>query len=49
MENGDAMISEKHCNFIVNLKNANAYQIEELAQNVNKKFLKILVLNLTGK
>ena len=34
---GDAMISEKHCNFIVNLKNANAYQIEELAQNVKQK------------
>ena len=36
-KNGDAMISEKHCNFIVNLKNANAYQIEELAQNVKQK------------
>ena len=34
---GDAMISEKHCNFIVNLKNANAHQIEELGQNVKQK------------
>ena len=31
------MISEKHCNFIVNLKNANAHQIEELGQNVKQK------------
>lgn len=36
-KNGDAMISEKHCNFIVNLKNANSYQIEELGQNVKQK------------
>ena len=36
-KNGDAMISEKHCNFIVNLKNANANQIEELGQNVKQK------------
>ncbi len=37
LKNGDAMISEKHCNFIVNLKNANAHQIEELGQNVKQK------------
>lgn len=36
-KNGDAMISEKHCNFIVNLKNANAHQIEELGQDVKQK------------
>ena len=36
-KNGDAMISEKHCNFIVNLKNAKAHQIEELGQNVKQK------------
>ncbi len=36
-KNGDAMISEKHCNFIVNIKNANAHQIEELGQNVKQK------------
>ncbi len=36
-KNGDAMISEKHCNFIVNLKNANAHQIEELGQYVKQK------------
>ena len=27
----------KNCNFIVNLKNANANQIEELGQNVKQK------------
>ena len=36
---GDAMISEKHCNFIVNLKNAKAHQIEELGQKVRRKVL----------
>ena len=36
---GDAMISEKHCNFIVNLKNAKAHQIEELGQKVKQKVL----------
>ena len=34
---GDAMISEKHCNFIINLKNASAQQIEELGQKVKQK------------
>ena len=37
LKNGDAMISEKHCNFIINLKSANAQQIEELGQNVKQK------------
>ena len=34
---GDAMISEKHCNFIVNLKSASARQIEELGKIVKQK------------
>ena len=34
---GDAMISEKHCNFIINLKNSSAQQIEELGQKVKQK------------
>ena len=37
LRNGDAMISEKHCNFIINLKRASAQQIEELAQSVKQK------------
>mgnify|MGYP001330103389 CR=1 FL=1 len=34
---GDAMISNKHCNFIVNLKNSSAQQIEELGEKVKSK------------
>ena len=34
---GDAIISEKHCNFIINLKNSSANQIEELGEIVKSK------------
>lgn len=34
---GDAQINEKHCNFIVNTKNATAYDIETLGNMVQKK------------
>ena len=34
---GDAMISDKHCNFIVNLKNSSAQQIEELGEKVRSR------------
>ena len=34
---GDAIISEKHCNFIINLKNSSAQQIEELGKKVKLK------------
>ena len=34
---GNAMISEKHCNFIVNLKDAKAHQIEQLGKKVKQK------------
>ncbi len=37
LKNGDAMISEKHCNFIVNLKDAKARQIEQLGKKVKQK------------
>ncbi len=37
LRNGDAMISKKHCNFIVNLKNATAKQIENLGETVKQK------------
>ena len=40
LKKGDAMISEKHCNFIVNLKSATAQQIEELGQSVKQKVFK---------
>ena len=31
------MISEKHCNFIVNLRDAKAHQIEQLGKKVKQK------------
>jgi UDP-N-acetylmuramate dehydrogenase len=31
------MISEKHCNFIINLKKSTSQEIEELAQMVQDK------------
>ena len=34
---GDAMISEKHCNFIINLKNSSSKEIEELGKTVIRK------------
>ena len=37
LQNGDAMISEKHCNFIINLKKSTSKEIEELAQTVQDK------------
>ena len=47
LKNGDAMISEKHCNFIINLKKASAQQIEELAQNVKQKVFENSGIKLT--
>ena len=40
LKNGDAMISQKHCNFIINLKKASSQQIEELANIVQEKVFK---------
>jgi UDP-N-acetylmuramate dehydrogenase len=40
LQNGDAMISEKHCNFIINLKKSTSREIEELAQIVQDKVFK---------
>ena len=31
------MISDKHCNFIINLKNSSAQQIEELGEKVKSR------------
>ena len=36
---GDAMISEKHCNFFVNNGNAKSSDIESLINKVKKKVL----------
>ncbi len=43
-KNGDAQISEKHCNFIINTNNSNAKEIEELGEIVRNK-----VFEQTGK
>jgi UDP-N-acetylmuramate dehydrogenase len=37
LKNGGAMISEKHCNFIINTGNATADDIEDLGESVIKK------------
>ncbi len=34
---GDAIISDKHCNFIINLKDSSAQQIEDLGEKVKSK------------
>ena len=39
---GDAMISQKHCNFFVNNGNAKSSDIENLINKVKKKFMKKL-------
>ena len=37
---GDAIISEKHCNFFVNNGNAKSLDIETLIKKVKKEFMK---------
>ncbi len=37
---GGAIISEKHCNFLINLDNATAAEIEELGETVRKRVFK---------
>ena len=49
LQNGDAMISQKHCNFIINLKKSSSQQIEELAKIVQEKVLKNQEYNWIGK
>ena len=39
LKEGDAIISEKHCNFFVNNGNAKASDIENLIKKVKKKSL----------
>ena len=43
------MVSEKHCNFLVNTGNANATDLENLGNLVQKKFKTPPGLNLSGK
>ena len=44
LKKGDAVISEKHCNFFVNEGNAKSSDIEKLINKVKKK-----VFEKTGK
>jgi UDP-N-acetylmuramate dehydrogenase len=39
LRNGDAQVSEKHCNFLLNLGAATSAQIEELGEEVRAKVL----------
>ena len=34
---GDAQVSEKHCNFLLNLGNATSAEIEELGEEVRRR------------
>lgn len=36
---GDAKVSEKHCNFIINTNNTSASEIENLGELIRKKVL----------
>jgi len=40
LRHGDAIISPKHCNFLINLGNATAKEIEELGEMVREKVFK---------
>ena len=46
MRKGDAMISEKHCNFIININRSTAQQIEELGEIVKQKVFENSGINL---
>ena len=43
---GDAMISEKHCNFFINNGNAKSSDIENLIEKVKKKVFEKTGVNL---
>jgi UDP-N-acetylmuramate dehydrogenase len=43
---GDAMISEKHCNFIINTKKSSAQEIENLGELVKEKVMKLSGIKL---
>ena len=40
LQNGDAMISQKHCNFIINLTKSSSQQSEELGKTVQEQVFK---------
>jgi UDP-N-acetylmuramate dehydrogenase len=44
---GGAMISEKHCNFIINSKRSTAQDIEDLGEHVKDKVKKVCGIELS--
>ena len=46
LQEGDAMISKKHCNFFVNNGNAKSFRYRKFNKKVKKKFSKKLEINL---
>ena len=46
MKEGDAQISEKHCNFFINKGRAKSEDIENLIYQVKRKVLKKTGINL---
>lgn len=46
MSKGDAVVSEKHCNFFINKGNASANDLENLALKVQKKVFEKFQINL---
>jgi UDP-N-acetylmuramate dehydrogenase len=43
---GDAIMSEKHCNFMMNMGNACAKDLEKLGEMVQKQVLSVTGVNL---
>lgn len=49
LRKGDAQVSEKHCNFFINLGAATAADMEDLGQEVAEKVLKATGIQLQGE
>ena len=47
LRKGDAQVSEKHCNFFINLGHATAADMEDLALEVQQKVLEVTGIQLT--
>lgn len=46
LRHGDAQVSEKHCNFLLNLGNATSADIEELGEEVRRRVMERCNINL---
>lgn len=49
LRKGDAQVSEKHCNFFINLGHATAADMENLAQDVQQKVLEVTGVALVAE